>query len=304
MTKGDEKPTILIVDDVPGNIKTLAEIIKEQYRIIAATSGERALEAVETQQIDLILLDVVMPEMDGYEVCRQLKANQMTAEIPVVFVTGQNEETDETHGLEMGAVDYITKPATPSILKARIKNHLEAKHQRDTLKSLSLVDSLTGVANRRHFDQFLSQEWNRAVRGSLSLAIVMIDIDYFKRFNDYFGHSGGDACLKKVAETLQNTLKRSTDLFARYGGEEFVVVLPQVEHHGGAITSERLRKSIEDLQIPHPKSGISDHVTISLGCASMMPTRGSSPQPMLDEADRMLYAAKESGRNQVKTTML
>lgn len=300
----DEQSAILIVDDVPGNIKMLAEILRGEYKILAATGGATALETVKSQKVDLVLLDAMMPDMDGYEVCRRLKADSETAEIPVIFVTARDEAMDETRGLKLGAVDYVTKPASPPILKARIKNHLEARRQQEELKNLAIVDGLTGVANRRHYDRFLDQEWRRAVRAGLSMAVILIDIDYFKAYNDQLGHQAGDHCLRRVAQELKNTLKRSTDLLARYGGEEFVAVLPQVEHQGGAVTAEKLRRCVADLKIPHPGSQVADHVTVSLGCASMIPTRGSSPQPMLEAADKMLYEAKKSGRNGVRATFL
>ncbi|MBF0195269.1 MAG: diguanylate cyclase [Magnetococcales bacterium] len=304
MSEDKDKPKVLIVDDIPANIKALAVILKDDYQTLLANSGEKALEAVSSYDVDLILLDVEMPGMDGYAVLKKLKEKQSTADIPVIFVTGQNEEKDETRGLELGASDYIRKPASNPILKARIKNHIISKKRKDALEKLSIVDGLTGVANRRHFDQFLEQEWRRAVRSGLSMAVILMDIDHFKLYNDHLGHAAGDECLKKVAQTLKNTLQRSTDLLARYGGEEFVAVLPQVEHAGGATTSERLLNNIASLQIPHPLSTTSDHVTISVGCASMMPTRGSTPQPLVEAADKMLYTAKYQGRNQVKITFL
>jgi diguanylate cyclase (GGDEF)-like protein len=304
MDTKEVKPKILIVDDIPANIKSLAAILKDDYKTLLANSGEKALEAVSSYDIDLILLDVEMPGMDGYEVLKILKQTQSTADIPVIFVTGQNEEKDETRGLELGATDYITKPANKPILKARIKNHIISKKRKDALEKLSIIDGLTGVANRRHFDQFLEQEWRRSVRSGLSMAIILIDIDHFKLYNDNLGHGAGDDCLKAVAQTLKNTLMRSTDLLARYGGEEFVAVLPQVEHSGGATTSERLRHCVAAMKIPHPQSSTADYVTISVGCASIMPTRGSHPKPLLEAADKMLYKAKEQGRNQVKSTFL
>lgn len=304
VTEMSEKPKILIVDDVPGNIKALAESLKHDYQILVATNGPDALATVASQEVDLILLDVVMQGMDGYEVCEKLKGDQATAGIPVVFVTAQGEETDEARGLELGATDYITKPAKPAILKARVRNHVESKQQKDLLASLSLLDGLTGVANRRHFDVVLEQEWRRCVRGSLGMATIMVDIDYFKQYNDEFGHGAGDSCLKKVAITLKRSLLRSTDLLARYGGEEFAAILPQVERQGVMRVAERMRACIEELHIPHPKSDAADHVTISLGCASIFPTRGSSSTPLLEAADKMLYAAKRKGRNRIMATIL
>jgi diguanylate cyclase (GGDEF)-like protein len=304
MTVETKTPRIMIVDDIPGNIRTLAEILKDDNNISMVTTGQEALEIAAAKQPDLILLDVVMPEMNGYEVCEKLKADPATRDIPIIFVTGQNEDRDEALGLELGAADYVTKPAKPAILKARVRNHIETKWQKEALVRLSNIDGLTGVANRRHFDHFLEQEWRRGVRGSLGLAIIMLDIDHFKKYNDHFGHGAGDECLKKVATTLNKSLLRSTDLLARYGGEEFAAILPQVERYGTERVAEKMRANIEGLMIPHPKSDTSEHVTVSMGCASIFPTRGGSPKPLLEAADEMLYAAKENGRNQFKSKLL
>ncbi|MBF0194181.1 MAG: PleD family two-component system response regulator [Magnetococcales bacterium] len=298
------KEKVLIVDDVPGNIKFLVEILKDEYDIFMATKGQDAVDIALSNKPDLVLLDVIMPEMDGYEVCKKLKENSTTRDIPIIFVTAQDDDTQEAHGLQLGAVDYINKPAKPAILKARVKNHIETKRQRDSLEKLSIHDSLTGIANRRHFDSFLDQEWRRGIRGSLGLAIIMLDIDHFKKYNDYFGHGAGDECLKKVASVLENSVKRSTDLLARYGGEEFVAVLPQVQLHGAEAIAKKMRRVIADLKIDHPTSETADYLTISLGCASIFPTRGSSWKPLLKAADEMLYSAKNNGRNQYKSIVL
>jgi diguanylate cyclase (GGDEF)-like protein len=304
MTNPADKMRVLIVDDVPGNIKILAEILRDEFEISVASNGKTALKLALSTMPDLILLDVVMPQMDGYEVCTKLKTDPETKEIPIIFVTGQNEDMDETKGLNLGAIDYVTKPAKPAILKARVRNHIETKRQRDILHNLSTIDGLTGIANRRQFDVILDQEWRRSVRGSLGMAIIMLDIDHFKKYNDHFGHGKGDECLINVATALKNSLMRSTDLMARYGGEEFAAILPQVEHQGAERIAEKMRSSIESLKIPHPKSGTSEYVTVSLGCATIIPTRGGSPKPLLESADKMLYSAKESGRNQFKGTII
>ncbi|MBF0187272.1 MAG: diguanylate cyclase [Magnetococcales bacterium] len=304
MSNTQEPAKILIVDDIPGNIRTVAETLRHDYKILMATNGTDALEAAEAEKVDLVLLDIIMPGMDGYEVCRRLKENPVTKDTPVIFITAQDEETDETQGLELGATDYITKPISPPILKARVKNHLDSKRQKDELASLSTTDALTGVANRRQFDAFLNQEWGRCVRGSLGLAVILLDIDCFKQYNDHFGHTTGDTCLRRVAQTLRQSLMRTTDLIARYGGEEFAAVLPQVERHGAEHVAEKMRSNIEALAIHHPESLVTNHVTISLGCASIFPTRGTSSSPLLEASDRMLYDAKRAGRNRVRSIVL
>ncbi|MBF0381726.1 MAG: diguanylate cyclase [Magnetococcales bacterium] len=304
MTTPAEKSRILIVDDIPGNIKMLAEILRDEFHISMANNGKTAVKLAVSNQPDLILLDIIMPQMDGYEVCATLKADPATQEIPIVFVTGQNEDMDETKGLSLGAIDYVFKPPKPAILKARVRNHIETKRQKDILHSLSTIDGLTNIANRRQFDITLDQEWRRSVRGSLGMAIIMLDIDHFKKFNDHFGHRTGDDCLQKVAAALEESLMRSTDLIARYGGEEFAAILPQVDHTGAQRVAENMRANVESLKISHPMSDTSRYVTISLGCATIFPTRDGSAKTLLEAADKMLYKAKQSGRNQYEGTVI
>lgn len=186
---------ILIDDDDPTSIITLGEVLKDKYDIFVATNGEEALKRAKNELTDLILLDIMMPGMDGYEVCRRLKEDKVTEKIPVIFITSKNSEEDEAVGLELGAVDYFTKPFRIPIIKARIKNHLELKRKSDILASLSFTDGLTGVANRRRFDEAVEYEWKRAQRSSQPLSLILIDIDDFKLYNDNYGHLAGDECL-------------------------------------------------------------------------------------------------------------
>ena len=296
------KQTILIVDDVAMNIKVLGDALKTDYTVRFATNGEKALEmAMSSSPPDLILLDIMMPGMDGYEVCRQLKAEKQTWSIPVIFITAMSQEEDETKGLELGAIDYITKPFSLPIVKVRIKTHLELKRHRDTLEYLSMLDGLTGIPNRRRFDECFDTEWKRAERTSSYLSLIMIDIDYFKDFNDCYGHQIGDECLKEVARTLALSVKRASDCVARYGGEEFVCILPGTDIQGAVQVGEIMRESVESLNVPHLASTVAAHVTISLGTASVIPKRERSQFSLLEAADRCLYKAKASGRNQMKS---
>jgi diguanylate cyclase (GGDEF)-like protein len=296
---------ILIVDDMPANIKVLVEALKNPvFEIFVATNGETALNIANSEAVDLILLDVMMPDMDGYEVCKKLKSNDQTAKVPVIFVTSLGEEEDETRGLELGAVDYITKPIRTPIVKARVKNHLELKKQRDILENLSSIDGLTGIANRRRFDRFLDLEWRRATRTKTLLSLIMMDIDYFKKYNDNYGHFAGDDCLKKVADVLQNTIKRKTDLVARYGGEEFACVLPLVNQPDAISIAKRILKNITALTIPHAYSDIADHITMSLGAATVVPSIKTTHEELIETADQALYEAKAAGRNQVKSRFI
>src|SRR3990172_5856812 len=292
---------ILIVDDVPTNIKVLVQALKNpDYEIMAATNGQEALTIANSERPDLILLDIMMPEMDGYEVCAQLKKNKATEQIPVIFVTVKDEDADEARGLDLGAVDYITKPIRAPIVKARVRNHLELKRQRDLLEKLSSVDGLTGIPNRRRFDEFMDLEWRRTSRTKSPLSIIMMDIDYFKRFNDHYGHALGDDCLRQVAHTLSNFIKRTTDLVARYGGEEFICVLPLADLKDAVAIANRIRSNVLALEIPHACSSVSEFVTMSLGVATTIPTLDITQGNIIDAADKALYEAKAAGRNQVK----
>ncbi|MBS4097135.1 MAG: PleD family two-component system response regulator [Sulfuricella sp.] len=299
--KNNDRPLILIVDDTPTNIQILAEALRTEYRVKVATSGKTALELADKPESrpDLILLDVMMPEMDGYEVCRRLKENPATHDIPVIFVTAKSDVTDEEQGLRLGAMDYIVKPFHLAIVKARVENHVNLKIKTDLLESLALIDGLTGIPNRRRFDETLESAWKRAQRESTPLALIMTDIDYFKPYNDNYGHGAGDHCLKTVAKALHNSLARPNDMVARYGGEEFVAVLPDTDAEGARQLAERWCAAIAALKLPHRFSAVADHVTVSAGYAALDPVHGQSPKEFLEMADKMLYRAKEQGRNRV-----
>lgn len=300
MTNTKQRPMILIVDDVPINVQILAEVLSSVYQIKVASNGADALKIAQSQQPDLILLDVMMPEMDGFEVCRRLKADKSTHKIPVIFVTAKNAESDEELGLNLGAVDYITKPFVIPVAKARIRNHIRLKQQADLLESLSLIDALTDIPNRRRFDEALVSEWKRAIRDATPLSLLMIDIDHFKQYNDYYGHGAGDVCLQMVAAELAKGVVRPGDLVARYGGEEFVVILPETNRESALQIAERLRERIEKKALPHVYPSAESVVTISVGVS----TQDNIPEYFLpnilnDAADNALYRAKESGRNRV-----
>lgn len=296
------KPKILIVDDIPSNIKILIDTLKNQdYEILATTAGITALNIATAEIPDLILLDITMPNMDGYEVCVRLKANVLTRHIPVIFITARDEEEEEARGFELGAVDYISKPIKPAVTRARVKTHLELKKQRDILENLSNLDGLTGIPNRRRFDEMLEQEWQHAIRSHLPLSLIMIDIDYFKRFNDHYGHSAGDVCLKQVAQTLATAIERKTDFIARYGGEEFVCILPMTDAKGTFVIAKKLQRSIFFLNIPHVDSLVADRITISQGIATIFPTSVINHKTLMEVVDKALYQAKAAGRNQIKT---
>jgi len=288
---------LLIVDDAMENIQILNHVLGEEHEVLFAMNGERALELAHQHQPDLILLDAVMPGMDGYEVCAALRASADVRGIPIIFVTALTTPEDETRALEAGAVDFITKPFNVAVVRARVRTHLTLKRQSDAMRELTLTDALTGIANRRSFNDAIQNEWRRCARSAMPLSLVMIDIDHFKRYNDAYGHQAGDACLKQVADTMLQCAGRSPDLLARYGGEEFVILLPQADSPGAQTVAERILESVRALAIPHRMSSVSDAVTVSLGVATLMPDKGSSPEALVRCADDALYQAKKDGRN-------
>ena len=291
--------SILIIDDVPTNIQVLAEALRLDYRIKVATNGADGLAAARQTPPDLILLDVMMPDMDGFEVCRQLKSDPATSGIPVIFVTARSEAADEEFGLNLGAVDYITKPFHLPVVRARVRNHLTLKQKADQLEQLAHIDGLTGIANRRRFDETLELEFRRCQRNEHPMSLLMLDIDYFKQYNDHFGHGVGDLCLVQVAASLAGNLSRAADTVARYGGEEFAVILPETDKEHALQIAERLRERILALNSPHAPNLPQSLVSISIGVASTIPTSTTGTIDLLNVADRNLYAAKSGGRNRV-----
>jgi diguanylate cyclase (GGDEF)-like protein len=296
------RPRLLIVDDQPLNIRLLNQVFQGECEVFAATSGADALAFCQTQLPDLILLDVVMPGLDGYEVCRRLKRDPRTRDIPVVFVTAQSDTAEEEDGLAAGAVDFIAKSASANVMRARVNTLMTLKHQTDLLRSMARIDGLTGLANRRHFDEKLDAEWRRCGRSGTPLSLILIDLDHFKLFNDCYGHQAGDACLRQVAACLKGEFTRSHDLVARYGGEEFVCVLPETPLAGAEAKAHTLEGAIRDLGIVHEKTEVPGGiVTISLGVAVAVPTVGDDCASLILSADRSLYMAKGAGRGQVKS---
>ena len=299
-----KRQTILVVDDMPTNIDILAGLLDDRYKVKAARTGAKALEIVHSgNPPDLILLDVVMPGMSGYEVCEALKADPDTATIPVIFVTSLNDEEDEEKGLKLGAVDYITKPFRAAIVLARIENHLKLKSYQDLLRRQSNLDGLTGLPNRRAFDDLLGQEWRRGARLRSPLSLILLDIDHFKQYNDHYGHLAGDECLRLVGRDLAS-VGRSMDFVGRYGGEEFVCILPHTDSSGAQKVAERLQDKINELGITHEHSSAAEHVTISMGVATILPNLKVSPEQLILSADKMLYRAKDEGRNCFKSVQL
>jgi diguanylate cyclase (GGDEF)-like protein len=327
------KADILVVDDTLANVQLLSRMLTEYgYKVRKVLNGKMALMGVQTAPPDLILLDVNMPEISGYEVCQQIKANEATQNIPVIFISALDEAADKVKAFSVGGADYITKPFQVAEVLARVEHQLMLRelqqqlreqnvllqkkiyeHERtlyelekaktalqqanDELQRLAIMDDLTQVANRRHFYDYLSQEWKRALREQNFISLLLCDVDHFKRYNDASGHQAGDRCLQQVAQAIQSALHRPSDLVARYGGEEFTVILPATDAIGAKHIAQTMQTTLRQLQMLHPDSSVSAFVTLSIGVACIIPSAHESPDALVALADQALYAAKELGRN-------
>ncbi len=321
------KAKILIVDDLPENLLTLESLLDAPDILpIRANSGEEALAKTLDHDFALILLDVNMPGMNGYEVAELMRGNKRTRHIPIIFVTASLMETSQIfRGYDSGAVDYLFKPLEPAIFKGKVGVFLELFRHREALREkteeldrrlvemeelkrqleksneqlrqLSTLDGLTGLLNRRRFDELFIEEWRRGIRNKSPLAVLLIDIDYFKAYNDTYGHLLGDSALRLVATTLADTIQRQVDKVARYGGEEFVAILPDTDLRGAMLVAENMRTAVEKLNIVHSASTVHEHLTVSIGAAATVPVNGGSQLHLIGSADSALYEAKEIGRN-------
>lgn len=294
-----KKAKVLIVDDDALNRIVLEKTLSDEHEVFLVKSGDEALTFIKTTQVDLIILDIVMPGMNGYEVLVKLKEDSATQMIPVIFISANSSHDDESKGLELGAMDYITKPFCSSIVRVRVRNQLLIKQKNDLLEMLASIDGLTEIPNRCNLDENLSREWRKSKRNNTPLSVLLMDIDHFKRYNDTYGHRAGDDCLKAVAQALAAQCERGSDFIARYGGEEFAAVLPGVDKAEATGFANKLRNAVNALNIAHKASLNAEHVTISIGVASTENASIETEQALLEEADLGLYAAKEGGRNQV-----
>lgn len=331
------KGNILVVDDRPDNLRVLSSMLREEgYHVRKALTGSMAITACQTRAPDLILLDINMPDMDGYQVCQQLKSSEKTRDIPVIFLSILDDILDKIKAFNVGGIDYITKPfqfqevvvrVENQLTIQRLKNKLQEKNRileeqnsvlleeiekrrcaeialqkaNEKLQHLACLDSLTQIANRRYFDECLQREWLRSAREDIPLSLILGDIDYFKYYNDTYGHIAGDICLKQVAQAITWAVKRTADLVARYGGEEFAIILPNTSYEGAVEVAKRIQFGVQQLKILHSLSTVSNYITLSVGIASRVPSYQESPEVLIDESDRALYQAKEQGRNRYCT---
>lgn len=304
--------SILLVDDDPSAIQLLARILAGVSQLRFATNGEDALRLASELAPDLILLDAEMPGLSGFQVLERLKADKALADVPVIFVTSHLEPALEVLGFEMGAADFIVKPVSPPLVLARVKTQLRVKSMADELRRIACTDELTGVANRRHFDESLAREWRNVRRFSDPLALLMIDVDHFKLYNDRYGHQAGDTCLRAVAQALKGACMRPDDLVACYGGEEFVMLLPRTAMAGSERVAHDVLDAVAALKIKHAASPTAGQLSVSVGVACYDETREVRRHPTVDSrgvaeeghgaadlvraADLAMYAAKHAGR--------
>jgi diguanylate cyclase (GGDEF)-like protein len=293
------KNSILVVDDEKTNLVFLTRVLGEKYTIYTAKDGESGVRKATELTPDLIMLDIVMPGMDGYEVLTALKKLDTTREIPIIFITGLNSAEEEEKALSYNAVDFISKPLRPNVVKLRVRNQIRIVNQVRTIERLSMTDQLTEIPNRRSFASRLNMEWRRAIREKTHISLLMLDVDNFKSYNDTYGHQQGDEVLRAVAQSIQQDLKRPGDFAARWGGEEFATLLATTDLLGALDVAERIRANVERLHITNTRCSDIAPITISIGVESVMPTNTHSLDAFISAADKALYAAKRAGRNQV-----
>lgn len=293
-----KKPTILAVDDTVENLDVLEELLQE-YRVIDATNGKDAIELANQQNVDLILLDIMMPYMDGYEVCQILKNNEKTKQIPIIFITAKSDEESIEKAYDLGAADYITKPFLPKELLSRVKKELRIQGLIEKLEELASKDTLTKLYNRRFFYDSAIKTIEYAKRKNHPLSLIMLDIDHFKLVNDTYGHATGDEVLKELSKIMQK-LQRKSDTIVRLGGEEFAILMPDTSKEQAFEVAQKLRQTIEKNKVLLT-DGNSLHFTVSLGVSTIKTEKETDIEAALSRADKALYRAKESGRNNVKS---
>ncbi len=327
--------TLLVVDDIPANITLLLKFLTDAgFKVLVAKDGKGALKKSEYAQPDLILLDVMMPDINGFEVCKILKSQATTQEIPIIFMTALSDTVDKIKGFSLGAVDYLTKPIKYEEALVRINTHIKMSQQQQhiqeqnlklnllnqelekrteqlkqrtgilekancELERLNALDCLTQIANRRRFEAYLLSEWEEVAAAKLPISLIFADIDYFKHYNDHYGHQAGDECLRKVAQAINCAAKCLSYLVARYGGEEFVVLLPKTDAEEAVQVASCIQQSVQKLKLATAQPLVSEYVSLSFGVCCLMPNQNTSPQTLVKIADEALYEAKKQGRNRV-----
>lgn len=319
MAPAIQKSKILLVDDNPGALDVLMQILSnEGFHIMVATDGPKAIEQTLHDPPDLILLDVMMPGLNGFDTCRRLKEHKSTFHIPVLFMTAASGPVEIIKGFEAGAVDYITKPFELPELIARVRTHLELKRVRDELSEkaaqleklnaklerLTAVDGLTEIPNRRSFDEFFEKEWKRAQRSREHLSLILVDIDFFREYNEHYGYQASDECLRMVAQTIANSSCRAGDFPARYSKDRFAVILVKTDLLGAVTVADNIHNRIQDLQIPTQSSPIAEYVSISIGVASVLPTGQHTRDELMTATENALAGAKQKGKNRVEASPL
>ncbi|MCL2694344.1 MAG: diguanylate cyclase [Oscillospiraceae bacterium] len=289
--------TVLIVDDEKMNLDILAQALSPMYNILISKSGKQALAIAEEHTPDLIVLNVLMPEMSGFEVIEKLKTSEIRSMIPVIFITGLSNNGDEEKGFFLGAVNYITKPFNKALAKARVNTHIKIIDQMRTIEQNALIDPLTRISNRRGFNKVVDNEWRKATKNGSPISFMIIDADKFKTYNDTYGHPQGDVLLQTVASVFKQ-VALSPDYAARWGGEEFVMLMPGMKMEEAAVLAEKVRSQVEALAIPTEDGEITT-ITVSIGLNSVVPDEDTDIGEFVNKADQALYKAKESGRNRV-----
>ncbi|MEZ5446743.1 MAG: diguanylate cyclase [Gammaproteobacteria bacterium] len=305
---------VLIIDDTLSMLMTTSAMVKSNgHEVVTARNGADGLALFSRESPDLVLLDVMMPEMDGHQVARRIRADSGDRWTPIIFLTGLVADSDLAKGIAVGGDDYLTKPVSQTVLAAKLHAMQRIADMRNRLVELTgqleeanrrllemvNVDGLTGLLNRRFLDELLAREWSRSARNRTPLSLLMVDVDHFKRYNDTLGHLQGDDCLRNVARACRDTLNRGADAMARYGGEEFVAVLPETPLSGAQTVAERMREQVCSLRLSCAESAAGVAVTVSIGCAAQVAEPGSTPEGLVQAADTMLYRAKDAGRNRV-----
>jgi diguanylate cyclase (GGDEF)-like protein len=284
---------ILIVDTDIGNIKQVAKFLADSYVTFTALSCQQAIEFCLKTPPDLVLMDIMMPAMDGLTTCQKMKQHPNLQDIPVIFLTDFHKPAQENACWEVGGTDVLFKPVNPVTLRKRVQEHFRLKLQTELLSDLVYQDGLTGIYNRRYFDNYYAQQLGQAKRTCKPLALLMIDVDFFKQYNDIYGHAAGDVCLKTLSQCLQSILLRPADILARYGGEEFVCVLPDTDTHGACFLAHEMLEAVAGLAIPH-RASPNHFLSISVGIGV---SQECGPEDLIKQADTQLYKAKENGRN-------